>query len=101
MAVKFIPKQPTPSASAQLIAQGATPPWEGDTTAPPQTLLQALAEFDGKRRLFILQIGTGLELEVKSWDAATQMAVLMGPHNMRLNPKITSREDGKYVPLWR
>lgn len=102
MAVKITVKEkPTQSPSAQSIAQGALPPWEGQPESPPQSLLEALAEFDGKRRLFIIQVATGMELEVKHWDPSTHKAVLVGPHHMRLNPKITSREDGKYTPLWR
>lgn len=106
MAVTFIKKPPTqpPEAApiAQSIAQPEVPPWEALPTDPkPETLLEALAKFDGAQRLFIVHIESQVELEVKHWDAATSRAVLIGPHNMRLNPRITSREDGKYHPIWR
>jgi hypothetical protein len=102
---KFVTQSiaPAPQLKADLL------PWEEDPESPStppeskKSILEALAAFNpkGKDKLFLVNLKTGVQFKVVSWDTVTAKAVLTGDHGLRLNPLITTREDEKYFPLWR
>lgn len=100
---KTAPKPAKTTVKAMLAGAPTdnTPPWEAPAN---YSLLQALEDhaknlYPG-RTLQINAINNPSTYIVESYSPITGESVLKGPHGMILKPKITQREEGKYIPFW-
>lgn len=87
---------------AQPDTQDTLPPWE---VMEGYSILDALAEHGTPaRRGYALWLvhrhATGIKYLVKSWDSATNRAVLEGTKKSVMKPVISEREVPLYYPLW-